>query len=304
MDFFGPTDFLQMDAHAVPGAPQKHDPPTSPESRLIGGPIRENVHKVGRANPIKYVTEEAPPFLIVHGEQDPLVPIHQSELLYEALKRAKGDVTFYKIAGAGHGGPEFNADMMQATVQAFFDEHLKPRAGTNAGAAAPSASPENGRPPASNGPRRGGFGGPIVLGPDDKPAFDDPPADFKKAREGIPHGKLEMVEYDSKSVGTRRKMNVYTPPGYSADRKYPVLYLLHGIGGDETEWQRFCTPGVILDNLIADGKAVPLIVVMPNGRAQKNDRARGTTTPRRRPSRRSNGICSRTSSRRSSRVIP
>ena len=64
-----------------------------------------------------------------------------------------------------------------------------------------------------------------------------------------------MIEYDSKSVGTRRKMNVYTPPGYSADRKYPVLYLLHGIGGDETEWQRFSTPNVILDNLIADGKA-------------------------------------------------
>ena len=70
-------------------------------------------------------------------------------------------------------------------------------------------------------------------------------------------------------------MNVYTPPGYSADKKYPVLYLLHGIGGDETEWQRFCKPDVILDNLIADGKAVPMIVVMPNGRAQKNDRAEG-----------------------------
>jgi enterochelin esterase-like enzyme len=130
-------------------------------------------------------------------------------------------------------------------------------------------------PPAPNGPRRGGFGGPIVLGSDDKPAVDDPPSDFKEVREGIPHGKLEMVEYDSKSVGTTRKMNVYTPPGYAADRKYPVLYLLHGIGGDETEWQRFCTPGVVLDNLIADGKAVPMIVVMPNGRAQKNDRAEG-----------------------------
>jgi len=128
---------------------------------------------------------------------------------------------------------------------------------------------------ATRGPRRGGFGGPIVLGPDDKPAFDDPPADFRAVRENIPHGKLEMIEYDSKSVGTRRKMNVYTPPGYSAGQKYPVLYLLHGIGGDETEWQRFCTPEVILDNLIADGKCVPMIVVMPNGRAHKNDRAEG-----------------------------
>ena len=122
---------------------------------------------------------------------------------------------------------------------------------------------------------RGGFGGPIVLGPDDKPAFDDPPAGFNVVRDDIPHGKLEMIEYDSKTVGTRRKMNVYTPPGYSADQQYPVLYLLHGIGGDETEWQRFCKPNVILDNLIADGKAVPMIIVMPNGRAQKNDRAEG-----------------------------
>src|SRR5881394_560368 len=90
-------------------------------------------------------------------------------------------------------------------------------------------------------PRAGG-GRQIVLGPDDKPAFDDPPAKFNVKRDDISHGKLEMIEYDSKSVGTRRKMNVYTPPGYSADKKYPVLYLLHGIGGDETEWERFAQP--------------------------------------------------------------
>ncbi|TWT66225.1 Alpha-L-arabinofuranosidase C precursor [Posidoniimonas polymericola] len=122
---------------------------------------------------------------------------------------------------------------------------------------------------------RGGFGGPIELRADDKPAFDDPPRDFMVARDDAPHGKLEMIEYDSKSVGATRKMNVYTPPGYSSDRRYPVLYLLHGIGGDETEWERFAHPNVILDNLIAEGKAAPMIVVMPNGRAQKNDRAEG-----------------------------
>jgi enterochelin esterase-like enzyme len=144
-------------------------------------------------------------------------------------------------------------------------------------AAAPAAAPNapnaaaGGRPPR----RPGGFGGPIVLGPDDKPAFDDPPAGINVRREGISHGKLEMIEYDSKTVGTQRKMQVYTPPGYTKDKKYPVLYLLHGIGGDETEWERFATPDILLDNLIADGKAVPMIIVMPNGRAQKNDRAEG-----------------------------
>src|SRR5262249_43623413 len=57
---------------------------------------------------------------------------HQSELLYEALKRARSDVTFYKIAGAGHGSPEFSTDMMRAAVQAFFDKHLKPRSSGHA----------------------------------------------------------------------------------------------------------------------------------------------------------------------------
>jgi acetyl esterase/lipase/enterochelin esterase-like enzyme len=275
VDFFGPTDFLQMDAHALPGARVKHDLASSPESQLIRGAIQENRDKTGRTNPVNYVSKDAPPFLIVHGEQDPLVPCHQSELLYEALKKVRTDVTFYKIAGAGHGGPEFNNAMMQVAVRAFFDKHLKPRSDANATARAGTAAPENGDRAGTSGPRRRGFGGPIVLGADDKPAFDDPPADFRAVRGNIPHGKLEMIEYDSKSVGTRRKMNVYTPPGYSAERKYPVLYLLHGIGGDETEWQRYCTPGVILDNLIADGKAVPMIVVMPNGRARKNDRAGG-----------------------------
>ena len=114
-----------------------------------------------------------------------------------------------------------------------------------------------------------------MLNPDDVQAYPEPPAGITANRAEIPHGKLEMIEYDSKSVGTRRKMQVYTPPGYSPDKKYPVLYLLHGIGGDETEWQRFAAPNLLMDNLLADGKAVPMILVLPNGRAQKNDRAEG-----------------------------
>ena len=131
------------------------------------------------------------------------------------------------------------------------------------------------KPTAALGPQESRIprGRGIVLGPDDKPVFADPPAGFNAVRDNIPHGKLEMIEYDSKTVGTKRKMQVYTPPGYSTDKKYPVLYLLHGIGGDETEWQRFVNVGALTDNLIADNKAVPMIVVMPNGRAQKDDRA-------------------------------
>ena len=105
-----------------------------------------------------------------------------------------------------------------------------------------------------------------------KPAakIEAPPADFDKKRDGIERGKLETVEYDSKTVGVTRKATVYTPPGYTKDKKYAVLYLLHGIGGDENEWKRGGAPDVILDNLFADKKVVPMIVVMPNGRAAKD----------------------------------
>lgn len=136
---------------------------------------------------------------------------------------------------------------------------------------------QGGRQVNGNAPPRGpgGFGGPITLNADDVQAYPEPPEGINANRQGIAHGKLEMIEYDSKSVGTKRKMQVYTPPGYSPDKKYPVLYLLHGIGGDETEWDRFAKPGLLLDNLLADGKSTPMIIVLPNGRAQKNDRAEG-----------------------------
>ena len=128
--------------------------------------------------------------------------------------------------------------------------------------------------PGGDGPPRGrgGFGGPIELGPDDVRLFPEPPAGFKSARKGIAHGNIEPFAYDSKVTGTRRQANVYLPPDYSSDRQYPVLYLLHGIGGDENEWIRFASPANLFDNLIADGKAEPMIVVIPNGRAMADDR--------------------------------
>jgi enterochelin esterase-like enzyme len=124
---------------------------------------------------------------------------------------------------------------------------------------------------------RANFARPIVLGPDDVRMFPEAPDGFKTPRPGIAQGRIELFEYDSAVTGTRRKANVYLPPGYSADKKYPVLYLLHGIGGDETEWIRFAAPNVVLDNLIADGKAVPMIIVIPNGRALPDDRAIGNS---------------------------
>lgn len=94
-----------------------------------------------------------------------------------------------------------------------------------------------------------------------------PGAGFDVAREDIPRGLVEAVTYESKSIGITRRMVVYTPPGYANDREYPVLYLLHGIGDDENGWHQKGSANVILDNLLADGKVEPMIVVMPNGRA-------------------------------------
>lgn len=126
----GPTDFLQMDARAAKEARFKHDASNSPESRLIGGAIQENKAKVARANPITYIGKETPPFLLIHGDQDPVVPAHQAELLHEALQKAGIEVRIHLVKGGGHdiGGREVNE-----LVDAFFDKHLKnakPKKGT------------------------------------------------------------------------------------------------------------------------------------------------------------------------------
>ena len=82
----------------------------------------------------------------------------------------------------------------------------------------------------------------------------------------VPHGTVSSVWYPSPSLNRQRRMTVYTPAGYERGKgKYPVLYLLHGMGGDETAWLDFGRAAQILDNLIAQGKAQPMIVVMPNG---------------------------------------
>ncbi|AYD48017.1 alpha/beta hydrolase-fold protein [Arachidicoccus soli] len=98
---------------------------------------------------------------------------------------------------------------------------------------------------------------------------------FDQYQNDIPHGQIDTIYYKSKTVDTTRRALVYLPPGYSSNKKYPVLYLLHGIGGDEFEWLNNGHPQNILDNLYAEGKLTPMIVVLPNGRAMKDDRASG-----------------------------
>jgi acetyl esterase/lipase len=121
VDFYGPTDFLRMNDFP---SDIDHNAANSPESRLIGGPIQENPEKAQEANPINYITSDDAPFLIMHGDQDRLMPYNQSVLLYNALKAADHEVTMYKVEGAGHG-IGFSQPNIYDTVTKFFDNQLK-----------------------------------------------------------------------------------------------------------------------------------------------------------------------------------
>ena len=112
----------------------------------------------------------------------------------------------------------------------------------------------------------------------------DPKGDCPMAVHEVPHGEVRAVWYDSPTLGTTRRMMIYLPPGYELSRqKYPVFYLLHGSGGDETVWLEQGRAAQVLDNLIASGKAEPMIVVMPNGNvdelAASNMSAEGNVQP-------------------------
>ncbi len=123
-DFFGPTDLLRMDAHSISDR-MIHNAPDSPESQLIGGPIQDHPDQAAKANPINYITPDDPPFLIVHGDRDPLVPFNQSELLHAALDHAGVPSTLHKVVGGEHGnGGEFGSDALHQRVAAFFELRL------------------------------------------------------------------------------------------------------------------------------------------------------------------------------------
>ena len=95
--------------------------------------------------------------------------------------------------------------------------------------------------------------------------FFVPGAEFMETKE-VPHGAVASVTYYSKTLEKFRRMHVYTPPGYeTSSRKYPIFYLLHGAGDCDDSWTSVGRAGFILDNLIAEGKAKPMVVVMPAG---------------------------------------
>lgn len=125
VDWFGPTDLTKMGEQTKVKGPIDHDSKDAPEAKLIGGPVQENKEKAAKANPLTYVTRDDPPFLIVHGDADPLVPLGQSEILADALKKEKVAAELVVLKGAKHGGAEFNTPDNFKKTLAFLDKHLK-----------------------------------------------------------------------------------------------------------------------------------------------------------------------------------
>ena len=130
VDWFGPTDLLKMSTDSLPFPCNvlDHDSPFSPESLLIGCAIQTCPNKTEPANPIRYVSADDPPFLIMHGDHDCLVGPPQSQRLHDALAAAGVEATLKFIAGAGHGGSEFDDAENRKLVDDFFAEHLSKQA--------------------------------------------------------------------------------------------------------------------------------------------------------------------------------
>lgn len=231
-DWYGPTDFLRL--NDFPGS-MDHDAADSPESELIGGPIQDNQDMVAQANPITYITPEAPPFLIMHGELDPLIPVNQSERLHEALQKAGVDSTLVILNGLGHGfqGDEEQWGQTLQQVQDFFDQHLK----SEAEVTRPIAEDTN--------LQVNRWGHPFETGP----------------------VGLKYVTFTSQTIGEAYGYFLYLPPDYDTqrERRYPVLYWLHGRNGDPSQ---IFPVAERLNTAIREGRVPAMIAIGVNGLRQ------------------------------------
>jgi acetyl esterase/lipase len=125
VDLYGPTDLLQIEAQKLPCIPLDGNDPRMPPSLLMGCPIQECKERTATANPITYVTKNDPPFLILHGMLDCLVPYKQSVILHDAL-RAKGvDSRLVLLPNGQHGGSAFDAPQYETMIDEFLDTNLR-----------------------------------------------------------------------------------------------------------------------------------------------------------------------------------
>lgn len=122
-NYYGPTDLLKMGEQSGSSSRIDHDATDSPESRMLGGAVQEKADVARLASPITHVTKDDPPFLTVHGDSDPVVPVQQGKSLHEALQKAGVESELYIVKGGGHGG--FQDDALPGQVTEFFRRTLK-----------------------------------------------------------------------------------------------------------------------------------------------------------------------------------
>jgi acetyl esterase/lipase len=123
IDWFGPADFPAYDPNLAEPSIRRENP-DSVLAKLLGGPISQKLDLAKRASPVTWVTKDAAPMLIMQGTKDPLVPLEQSQRLYDKLKAAGADATLEVIEGAGHGGPEFTSPERIKLMMNFVTKHL------------------------------------------------------------------------------------------------------------------------------------------------------------------------------------
>jgi acetyl esterase/lipase len=142
VDLFGPSDLLAMKDYP---SSLNHDAASSPEGKLVGGRVSDKKDVAIAASPVTYVSADDPPFLILHGNKDMVVPYNQSERLSGALKKAKVECSFVTVDGGGHGG--FRNPEVQKRERQFFDKHLRGVQATISDEKIPNQAPStSGRP--------------------------------------------------------------------------------------------------------------------------------------------------------------
>lgn len=198
------------------------------------------------------VTAKTPPAFMIHSFDDGSVPVENSIEYALAMKKHHIPCELHLYERGGHGfglGLEsWRSNSTESTWTEACRKWLEVRGYISAK-----------RTPKED------INKSVKLSSDDKPAFNNPPVGFRDKRDNIAHGSITTVQYDSKTLSTKREMLVYTPPGYSPDKKYPVIYLLHGLNSGNGQWPYWVRADYIMDNLIAEGKIKPVIMVFPNG---------------------------------------
>ncbi|MDR7210688.1 alpha/beta hydrolase-fold protein [Flavobacterium piscis] len=193
------------------------------------------------------VNGETPPAFLVHSIDDGAVPVQNSIEYALAMQKYHVPCELHIYQTGGHGYGLGRSKNTESSWPEACRKWLEAREYISE-----KRTPKN------------DIEKPVKLSSDDRPAFNDPPTGFREKRENIAHGVITNVQYDSKTLSTRREMLVYTPPGYSPDKKYPVIYLLHGLNSGAGQWPYWVRADYVIDNLIAEGKIKPAIMVFPN----------------------------------------